>query len=208
MTHLISIRSKILIPMATALAAGAIAVGSGATFSSQSTNTSNAYTAGTLTQSNTVTGALFNLSNLKPGDQITKTVTIKNTGTLPAKFSLTGTATNGFSANMLAFNIKEGSTAVVTQTSLNNTGIVVLPSTASLTAPTVTAWAPGESHTYTFTVALDTLTPNTDQGKGATAAFTWDALQESGASFSGNVTDSTSVNTAPGPNSSGPVVRQ
>ena len=154
-----------------------------------------------------MTGALFNLINLKPGDQITKTVTIKNTGTLPARFSLTGTATNGFSANMLSFSIKEGSTALVTQTSLIATGTVVLPSTASLTAPTVTAWAPGESHTYTFTVALDGLTPNTDQGKSATAAFTWDALQESGASFSGNVTDGTSVNTVPGANNGGTVVR-
>lgn len=121
MTRLISNRSKILIPLATALAAGAIAIGSGATLSSQSANTGNAYTAGTLIQSNAVTGALFNLINLKPGDQITKTVTLKNTGTLPARFSLTGTATNG---------------------------IVVLPSTASLTAPTVTTWAP-ESRTRT-----------------------------------------------------------
>ena len=76
-----------LISLATALVAGAIAIGSGATFSSQSTNSGNVYTAGTLTQSNNVSGALVNLIDVKPGDQITKTVTIKNTGTLPARFS-------------------------------------------------------------------------------------------------------------------------
>ena len=207
MTRLISAQSKILFPLATALAAGAMAIGSGATFSSQSTNNGNTYAAGTLTQSNTVTGALFNLINLKPGDSITKTVTIKNTGTLPAKFSLTGTATNGFAANMLSFGIKEGTTSLVTQPSLGAVTAVVLPSTASLTVPATTAWAPGESHTYTFTVALDPLTTDTDQGKSATAAFTWDAVQESGASFSGNVTDGTAVNTVNGVNNGGTVVR-
>ena len=207
MTRLISNRRKVLIPLATALAAGAIAIGSGATFSSQSTNSGNVYKAGTLTQSNNVSGALFNLINLKPGDQITKTVTIKNTGTLPARFSLSGTATNGFSTNMLSFSIKEGSTALVTQTSLSATGTAVLPSTASATTPAITAWAPGESHTYTFTVALDYRAPNADQGKSATAAFNWDSLQENGASFSGKVTDGSSVNTIPGANDGGPVVR-
>lgn len=207
MTRLISNRSKVLIPLATALAAGAIAIGSGATFSSQSTNSGNAYTAGTLTQSNSVTGALFNLINLKPGDQITKTVTIENTGSLPARFSLTGTATNGFAANMLSFSVKEGSTALVTQTSLGAVSAVALPSTAFATTPATTAWAPGETHTYTFTVALNSATPNTDQGKSATAAFTWDALQENGASFSGNVADGTAVNTVNGTNDGGSVIR-
>lgn len=207
MTRLITNRSKILIPLATALAAGAIAIGSGATFSSQSTNTGNAYTAGTLTQLNNVSGALFNLTNLKPGDQITKTVTITNTGTLPARFSLTGTATNSFSASMLSLSIKEGSTALVAQPSLGAVNAVALPSTAFATTPATTAWAPGESHTYTFTVALNSATPNTDQGKSATAAFTWDALQENGASFSGKVTDGTAVNTINGVNDGGSVIR-
>lgn len=207
MTRPVSNRRKVLIPLATALVAGAIAIGSGATFTSQSTNDGNVYAAGTLEQSNNVTGALFNLINLKPGDQVTKTVTIKNTGTLPADFSLTGTATNAFSADMLSFSIKEGSSSLVTQTSLNDVGTVDLPSTASATTPATTAWAPGESHTYTFAVALDSSAPNADQGKSASASFTWDAIQESGASFSGNVTDGGSVNTVPGAHDGGAVVR-
>jgi len=200
-------RRKVLIPLATALAAGAIAIGSGATFTSQSTNGGNVYAAGTLTQSNNVTGSLFNLVNLKPGDDITKTVTITNTGTLPADFSLAGTATNGFSADMLSFSIKEGNASLVTQSSLNATGAVALPSTASATTPASTAWAAGESHTYTFEVALDYLAPNTDQGKSASASFTWDAIQEDGASFSGNVTDGGSVNTVPSSHDGGSVIR-
>lgn len=206
MSRLSTTQYKILVPLATALVAGAIAVGSGATFTSQSANSGNAYTAGTLTQSNDVTGALFNLTNLKPGDTVSKTVTIKNTGSLPASFSLSGTATNGFSADMLSFNVKEGSTALVTQSSLGATAAVSLPS-ASVAVPAIKAWAPGETHTYTFTVALSALAPNTDQGKTASAAFTWDAIQEDGTNFSGNVTDGSAVNTVAGTNDGGSVTR-
>jgi hypothetical protein len=154
-----------------------------------------------------VAGALFDLINLKPGDNISKTVTITNTGSLPADFSLTGTAINGFTTNMLSFSVKEGSTSLVTQTSLSAMGTVVLPSAASVGTPAITAWAPGESHTYTFAVLLDYLAPNADQGKSASASFTWNAIQESGASFSGKVTDGSPVNTAPGAHDGGSVIR-
>lgn len=66
-------RRKVLVPLGTALVAGAIAIGSGATFTSQSSNDGNAYAAGPLEQSNSVVGELFSLTNLKPGDQVTRT---------------------------------------------------------------------------------------------------------------------------------------
>jgi len=47
---------KVLVPLATLLAAGSIAVGSGATFSSTTGNTISAVIAGTLTQSNSKDG--------------------------------------------------------------------------------------------------------------------------------------------------------
>src|SRR6476620_2355883 len=88
---------KFLVPVATLLAAVALTAGSGADFVSTSVNTSNVYASGTLTQSNSKANtAIFSLTNLKPGDTVVGKVTITNTGTLPAAFRLTESATNGF----------------------------------------------------------------------------------------------------------------
>jgi hypothetical protein len=195
MSNSTSKRRKVLIPLASLLAAGAIAVGSGASFVSTSSNAGNAFTTGTLTQTNSVTGALFNLGNLKPGDSISKDVVIKNSGTLPATFKLGGTATNNFAdPSLLTLTVTEGAKSVVAKTTLANLASVSLPSSSAAT-PLVAAWNPGESHTYTFTVALDVTAGNLNQGKTASAAYTWDAIQENGKAFSGTVS---SANTAAG----------
>lgn len=58
---------KVLVPLATLLVAGAIAVGSGATFSSTTGSTISAMTSGSLEHTNSKNGgAIFNLTNLKP----------------------------------------------------------------------------------------------------------------------------------------------
>jgi spore coat-associated protein N len=164
--------TKILLPLATLVAAGAIAVGSGATFTSTSANTISSVTSGSLTQSNSkANAAIFNLTNIKPGDVFTGDLTIKNTGSLPAKFSLTETtSTNTFSANSL--------TLVVTNTT---TGQVVYTGTfGGLTDGVKTPLgnvAAGVANDYTFSVKLDPATPTTDQGKTASAAFQWDSVQ-------------------------------
>lgn len=93
--------TKILVPLATLAAAGAIAVGSGATFTSESNNTISAVTSGSLTHTNSKDDqAVFNLPTMKPGDTVNGTLTLTNTGTLPAAFSLTETgSTNGFAGD-------------------------------------------------------------------------------------------------------------
>src|SRR4051794_36611993 len=73
---MIHIRRKALIPLATALAAGAVAIGSGATFTSSS-NGAASFTTGTLTQTNDH-AVVFNAANMKPGDSTTGTVAITN----------------------------------------------------------------------------------------------------------------------------------
>ena len=164
--------TKILLPLATLVAAGAIAVGSGATFTSTSANTISSVTSGTLTQSNSkANAAIFNLTNIKPGDVVNGSLTIKNTGTLPATFSLTETSsTNTFSGSNLAMTITNTTTNKVVYTGTfgglvdgtkNDLGLV----------------APGVSNDYTFSVKLDQGTLNTDQGKTASAAYQWDSVQ-------------------------------
>ena len=163
---------KILLPLATLVAAGAIAVGSGATFTSTSANTISSVTAGSLTQSNSkANAAVFNLTNIKPGDVVNGGLTIKNTGTLPATFSLTETAsTNTFTAANLTLTITNTTTNKVVYTGTfgglvdgakNDLGVV----------------APGVANDYVFSVKLDSATTAADQGKSATAAFQWDSVQ-------------------------------
>ncbi len=163
---------KILVPLATLLAAGAIAVGSGATFTSTSANSLSAVTSGTLTQSNSKdNAAIFNLTNIKPGDTVNGALTIRNTGSLPATFSLTETAsTNGFAGSALSL--------VVTNTTTNTT--VYSGTFGGLVDGTkndLGVVAPGVSNNFTFSVKLAQDTPNTQQGKTASASYAWDSIQ-------------------------------
>jgi spore coat-associated protein N len=164
--------TKILLPLATLVAAGAIAVGSGATFTSTSANTISSVTAGSLTQSNSkANAAVFNLTNIKPGDVVNGSLTIKNTGTLPATFSLTETAsTNTFTGSNLTMVVTNTTTSKVVYSGTfgglvdgakNDLGLV----------------AAGASNDYTFSVKLDQATTSVDQGKTASAAFQWDSIQ-------------------------------
>jgi hypothetical protein len=168
--------SKALLPLATLAAAGAIAVGSGATFSSTTGNTISAVTSGTLSHTNSKDGqAIFNLTNMKPGDTLNGSLTLTNTGSLPATFSLTeATSTNGF----------------VTP---SNVTLDIVDTTASKTVYSGTFggltdgakndlgnWAAGEAHTFKFTVKLLQDAPNAEQGKTASAVYAWDSVQLAG----------------------------
>ena len=166
---------KVLVPLATLAAAGAIAVGSGATFTSQSNNTISAVTAGTLKHTNSKDGAaVFDLTNLKPGDTLNGSLTLTNTGTLPAAFSLTETSsTNGFSGDNLTLAITNTATGASVYT--GTFGGLVDGAKTDLGVV-----EPGVATTYRFTVKLASTTPNADQGKSASAAYRWDAVQLSG----------------------------
>ncbi|TNM38277.1 hypothetical protein FHP29_13405 [Nocardioides albidus] len=169
---------KILVPLATLSAAGAIAVGSGATFTSQSGNTISAVTSGTLTQANSKDGgAIFDLTGLKPGDVLNGTLSLTNTGTLPASFSLTETSSaNAFTGDDL--------TLAITNTT---TGASVYSGTfgglADGTKSDIGVIQPGAVNTFRFTVKLATSAANANQGKAASAAYQWDAVQLSGDTY-------------------------
>ena len=165
----------VLLPLATAAAAGALAVGSGATFSSTSGNTASSVTSGTLTQSNsTANAAVLGLSNIKPGDSVYGTVTITNTGSLKSPMSLVESAgANGFtSASLLSETIVD----------VTNAGSPVQVYSGTFGAAGTKAlgtFAAGEARIYKFTVTLDAAATNTEQGKTASATYTWNGTQES-----------------------------
>ncbi|MGJ9373899.1 TasA family protein [Nesterenkonia sp. CF4.4] len=165
-------RRRVLLPLAGLLTAAALVVGSGADFTSSSVNDGNAYTTGTLTQSNSkVDEAIFSLDGLKPGDTVNGGVTLENTGSLPASFKLTESATNGFvNKSNLQLTITEAgaSDPVWSGTFGELTTAGALP---------LGTWAPGASREFTFSVTLDQAAQNDEQGKTATATYSWDAIQ-------------------------------
>jgi hypothetical protein len=174
------ISRKALIPLATALAAGAVAIGSGATFTSQ-TDSATSFTTGTLSQSNDH-AVVFNAAAMKPGDTYNGTVTIKNTGSLAQNFNLTESKqANPFGA-YLQLTISENGTTLWTG------DFDKLPAAGVALSPT-TGWAKDEAHTYKFAVALSADTPNgvqggtNYQGAAASATFTWNGTQTAGQTY-------------------------
>lgn len=168
-------RRKILVPLASLLAAGAIAVGSGATFTSQSQNPGNSYEAGTLTQSNSRSGqSIFDLKNIKPGDTVRGYVTVTNTGSLAADFEVTETVVENTFA--------EKSLLRMTVTDVTDAGDPVVVANdvqfGALGTRTLGAWAPDEARSFTFAVTLDQSAGNGNQGKKADATYTWNSTQE------------------------------
>ena len=166
-------KKKILLPLATLLAAGAIAVGSGATFTSTTANTISSVTSGTLTQSNSKADqAILNLTNIKPGDTINGALTITNTGSLPADFTLTETSSvNGFSDKFLTLTITN--TTKGTQVFTGTFGALEDGVKTALGSAEA-----GAANNYTFSVSLDKDAPNSQQGKTASAAYQWDSVQQ------------------------------
>lgn len=169
---------KALIPLATALAAGAVAIGSGATFTSQ-TDSATSFTTGTLKQTNSTgnNGAIFSATNMKPGDTATGTVTITNTGSLAQSFTLDeSTVVNNLGAtaqgaeNLSLKVVADGDTThPLYNGDFSSLGSIPLGTFAANTG----------SHTYTFTVTLDPSTGNAFQNKDASATFTWNGTQAS-----------------------------
>ncbi len=166
---------KVLIPLATLLVAGAVAVGSGATFTSTSGNTISAVTSGSLTQTNSKDkAAVFTLVNMKPGDTVNGSLTITNTGSLPAAFTLTETASNNaFTKDLLKLVVTNTTTGA--QVYSGNFGDL-----ADGTKNVLGTFAPAEANKYQFAVTLDQAADNTQQGRTAGASYSWDATQLDG----------------------------
>lgn len=163
---------KALVPLTTLAAAGALAIGSGASFTSNSANAASVVASGTLTQSNSkANAAIFNVTNLKPGDTASGDVTITNTGSLPAVFAVTETATNGFTDKTnLVMTVTQGTSTVFTGTF------------GTMGTQSLGTFAAGEARTYHFSTNLKSAANNTEQGKSASASYSWDASQTSTAS--------------------------
>ena len=171
MRFLLSNPRRSLMALLTALAATAVAVGSGADFSSHSANPANTFSSGTLVQSNSKNGvAVLTGSNLKPGDVRSGEVTITNTGSLAGTFRLTeANASNGFGAGDLTLKIDDVSGKAPVSVYGGDIGKVPAEGIP------LGSYAAGEARTYRFTTTFAQGSPNSDQGKVAKADYEWDA---------------------------------
>ena len=159
---------KVLVPLATLLVAGAVAIGSGATWTS-STSSSVSVTSGDVLHTNNHDGAVLTVANIKPGDTVTGTVEIENTGSLDAVLSFQESAdTTGFAAGGLNLLIEQGSTELYNgdfggyANTVHNLG--------DLDA--------GETSEFTFTVSMPADASNANQNKTAGATYTWVTTQK------------------------------
>jgi hypothetical protein len=170
---------KVLVPLATVLAAGAVAVGSGATFTSTTDNTTSAVTAGNLSHSNSkADSAVFTITKMKPGDVVNGSLTLTNTGSLPAGFTLrepssTNTFASTGTASYLHLKITDDTAAsTVYDGDFGGLADDALKSLGTL--------APNAARTFTFAVSMDANTPNSEQDKTASATYQWVSTQLAG----------------------------
>ena len=181
-------RMQVLLTLAVLLLAASVVIGSGASFTSQSANTGNVFTAGNLSMSNDLNGdpiVQFVTPKMRPGDSVNGTVTLSNTGDVPGAFSLTKSAVTGSAglAAKLDLVIQE----------VNGLGADVGAATftgklnVAISNQSLGIWqATGATatHHYKFTVTWPN-SPRMDAGdnllKGASAScdFTWDATANS-----------------------------
>ena len=195
---------KALIPLTTLAAAGALAVGSGADFSSQTVNPNSIVASGTMTQSNSKTGAaVFNVNNMKPGDVAVGDVTITNTGSLPTVFSLTESAfTSTFAAATSPATGAANLQLVVQE--INPTTFAAIGPAAytgnfgALGTKPLTTFVAASAHTFRFTVTFASTAGNSEQGKTASATYTWNGAQTSNVTITqGAGTAATATNANP-----------
>lgn len=160
---------KVLVPLATLMAAGAVAVGSGATFTSTTASTSTV-ASGSVTHANNVTK--LDIANIKPGDTVTGSVVISNTGTLPSTLTLQETAdATTFNAADLNLRLTQGGAT------LYNGSFGALDNATKLA---LGALPVGGSTTVTWTVTLVETADNLNEGKNASASYQWVSTQDAG----------------------------
>ena len=181
---------RILASLAVLAVAGTIfAFGSLALFSDQETVTGNAFSTGTIDLVATPATAVVTAADMAPGDQVTASLDVANSGTLEFRYAASSTTTEDVLASQLVLTVKSGVTTC-DDANWNADGTVeysgILGSTggsAILGDPTQGSQAgdrvlaAGANEALCFNVTLPLATGNTAQGLATTATFTFDAEQ-------------------------------
>ncbi|MDH4170996.1 MAG: CalY family protein [Acidimicrobiia bacterium] len=182
--------SKILASVALlALAAGVLTVTSLALFTDQEKAAGNAFSTGTIDLVATPASAVVTMPNLAPGDQITRALDVRNSGSLEFRYAVTSSTTEDVLASELVLTVKSG-VASCTNANWNATGSNVYSGILGSTA-TIPLWgssaqgddpgdrvlAAGANEVLCVNVTLPLSTPNSIAGRNTSATFTFDAEQ-------------------------------
>ena len=158
-----------------------------AIFTSSTTVTNNAFTAGTITIGATPATALFNVTAMMPGDSSTQALTVSNSGTGQLRYAMTTSATNTDTKGL-----RDQATLVIKTKDTNTSGCTNFNGTqlytgtlASAALGDVTAGGQAGDRTLDaatsevlcFQVGLPLSTGNAFQGATTTATFTFQAEQ-------------------------------
>ena len=164
--------------MLSVLAVGVISVGAlGGTYANFTatpvTIASNAFATGTLSIGRSGSGAIFNVSAQKIGQEATGSLTITNTGTIDGVFSGTGASTGALAPNIQLVIYRDND--MVAGSKLYDGTLAAFSSVALGTIVS------GGSTTFYFHVSLPTTGTdagdNLLQGSSASSSFTWTAVQ-------------------------------
>lgn len=182
-----SVRVRALLSLGVALGIGS--VGTFASWTDDVTVTGTTFTAGTLdlqvNNADSYATTTLSMTAMVPGTTSSEVLTVKNNGTVPAKYTLTGGLTGTHAAdystaaaNGLLLTIRLGGTKSGT-TCTGGTALVSdqpLTSTTTTTIlarrPTSALTASGGTESLCFQVKLSDTAPSSLQGKAATATFT------------------------------------
>lgn len=157
-----------------------------AAFTDTTDNASNSWDAGTVTLTDDDSGsALFTATDMVPGDSDTGCIEVTYGGSLTlsaaadlyASVSETTVGGDGL-GNDLDVVVERGAATDTCDLLLTPTTIYsgTLAGFNTSGSPLDTGWTPGSGDTvrpFTFTVTLGNDTPNSAQGEGADATFTW-----------------------------------
>ena len=168
---------KILISlMSIALVIGLVGVGTMAYFSDAETSTGNTFAAGTVDLALTGGEPLpFQITGMAPGDTVTGTVTVTNSGTLELRYAMTTTPdANSILDEQLTVVITDADGVELYSGVLSNAGIGN-PAQGEQSGDRVLA--AGGSEILTFTVTLPAGSDNTYQGLSCVVNFVFNAEQ-------------------------------
>ena len=164
----------------------------GALFTDSQDLGANSFTTGTLMLGLNPATALFAVSNMAPGDTVSKPLTVSNAGTLGLRYAVTGAATDPDAKglrNQLQFTVYSGLSAASCTAGTFGAGTVLfgpaaLGASVAVFGNPAQGQQPGDrilaaatSEPLCFVAALPLSTDNTFQDATTTASFTFDAEQ-------------------------------
>lgn len=170
---------KILIPLATMSVAAAVVIGSGATWTS-TTQSSVAVTSGNILHTNSQGGKTLTISNMKPGDAYSGTLTLTNGGTLDSRLQITegAGATNTFykptaGASDLQLVVKRDATTIYSGDFDKFTAYDSGATNTVTALPKANATNNTDDTVISFTVTLAAAANDASQSKSANATFSF-----------------------------------